>query len=137
LRQKDVLLVVLGRERQLCLRNAPFLSGGGRTGGRRSKKRVQKGGAVAVAAAGFYLLPVVVRTYAPRRETPILQVPLRYEHLSVISALTAQGRLLVQMRDYAYKGPAVVRFLKHLLRPMAGKLLVIWDGAPIHRSKTG
>jgi hypothetical protein len=26
-----------------------------------------------------------------------------------------------------------VRFLKHLLRPIPGKLLVIWDGSPIHR----
>jgi hypothetical protein len=26
-----------------------------------------------------------------------------------------------------------VRFLRHLLRHILGKLLVIWDGAPIHR----
>ncbi len=29
----------------------------------------------------------------------------------------------------------MVRFLRHLLRWIAGKLLVIWDGSPIHRSK--
>lgn len=33
----------------------------------------------------------------------------------------------------AFKGPDVVRFLKHLLRHITGRLLVIWDGAPIHR----
>src|SRR5215210_1931761 len=27
----------------------------------------------------------------------------------------------------------VVRFLKHLMRQIEGKLLVIWDGSPIHR----
>jgi hypothetical protein len=27
----------------------------------------------------------------------------------------------------------VVRFLKHLMRQIPGKLLVIWDGSPIHR----
>lgn len=27
----------------------------------------------------------------------------------------------------------MVRFLKHLLRHIPGKLLVLWDGSPIHR----
>lgn len=30
----------------------------------------------------------------------------------------------------------MARFLKHVLQPVPGKLLVIWDGAPIHRSRT-
>jgi transposase len=76
-----------------------------------------------------------VRTYAPRGQTPILRAPLNYEHLSVISALTESGRLLVQMQEVAYDGAAVVGFLRHLLRHIEGKLLIIWDGAPIHRSK--
>ena len=29
----------------------------------------------------------------------------------------------------------MVRFLKHALRQIPGKLLVIWDGSPIHRAK--
>jgi transposase len=29
----------------------------------------------------------------------------------------------------------VVRFLRHALRRISGKLLVIWDGSPIHRSR--
>jgi transposase len=28
-----------------------------------------------------------------------------------------------------------VRFLRHLLQHIAGKILVIWDGSPIHRSR--
>jgi transposase len=28
-----------------------------------------------------------------------------------------------------------VRFLRHLLRHLPGKLLVLWDGAPIHRGE--
>jgi transposase len=35
----------------------------------------------------------------------------------------------------AFKGEDVVRFLKHLLRQIAGKLLVVWDGSPIHRGR--
>ena len=41
--------------------------------------------------------------------------------------------MLVQERPY--KSPDIVRFLKHLLRHIPGKLLVIWDGAPIHRGQ--
>jgi transposase len=39
----------------------------------------------------------------------------------------------MQMQDHSYKGPDVVRFLKLLLAKIPGKLLVIWDGASIHR----
>lgn len=76
-----------------------------------------------------------MRTYAPRGQTPILRVPLTHDHLSVISAITPAGQLLMHSQDHAYKGPDVVRFLRHLLRHVAGKLLVIWDGSPIHRAQ--
>ena len=85
--------------------------------------------------SGFYLLPAVVRTYAPRGETPVLHVPLSYDHLSVISALTPDGQLLMHVQERAYKGPDVVCFLKHVRRHIPGKLLILWDGAPIHRSQ--
>ena len=38
-------------------------------------------------------------------------------------------------QDRAFKGEDVVRFLKHAPCQIAGKLLVIWDGSPIHRAK--
>lgn len=84
--------------------------------------------------SGFYLLPGVVRTYAPRGQTPVLRVPLTRDHLSVISAITLEEQLYLRVQEQAVRGPDVVRFLRHLLRHLPGKLLVIWDGAPIHRS---
>lgn len=78
---------------------------------------------------------MVVRTYAPMGQTPILRHLLTYDHLSVISAITAQGKLYTMAQDHSITGPDVVRFLKHLLRHIPGKLLVIWDGATIHRSR--
>jgi transposase len=81
------------------------------------------------------VIPAVVRTYAPRGETPILRAPLTRDHWSVIGGLTAEGRLLLQMQPQAFRGPAVVRFLEHLLRQIPGPLLVIWDAAPIHRAQ--
>lgn len=88
-----------------------------------------------VDEAGFYLLAGVVRTYAPRGQTPVLHVPLTRDHLSVISGITPAGRLLVRMQERAFKGPDIVRFLQHLRVQLGGRLLVIWDGLPAHKDE--
>lgn len=88
-----------------------------------------------VDESGFYLLPAVVRTYAPRGQPPVLHAPLTRDHLAVISGVTASGRLLVQVREQPFRGPTIADFLRHLARHIEGKLLVVWDGAPIHRAQ--
>ncbi len=90
---------------------------------------------VFVDQSGFRLLPSVVRTYAPIGQTPIIRRQQTHDHLSAMGAITPEGRLLLSLQEHAYKGPDVVRFLTHLLRQVPGKLLVIWDGAPIHRGQ--
>lgn len=88
-----------------------------------------------VDEAGFYLLPGRVRTYAPRGQTPVLRVPLSRDHLATISGITPDGRLFQLVREQALHGDDVVGFLRHLLRHIPGKLVVIWDGSPIHRAQ--
>ena len=85
--------------------------------------------------SGFYLLPMVVRTYAPVAKTPILKEHLTRDHLSAMSGITLDGRLYMLEQQRAFKGDDVVRFLKHLMRQIPGKLLIIWDGSPIHRGR--
>jgi hypothetical protein len=85
--------------------------------------------------SGFYLLPMAVRTWAPVGQTPVLRVKLTRDHLSAISGITPDGRLCMQIQDHAYDSQEVVRFLRLLLRKLKGKLLVIWDGSPIHRGQ--
>ena len=77
----------------------------------------------------------MVRTYAPRGQPPVLYVPLTRDHLAVISGSTEQGRLLVQLQARAFRGADVAGFLAHLVSHLRGQLLIIWDGAPIHRDK--
>jgi transposase len=77
----------------------------------------------------------VVRTYAPVAQRPILNEWPSHEHLSVMSGITLEGKLLTMEQERAFKGADVVRFLKHALPQIPGKLLVIWEGASIHRSK--
>jgi transposase len=85
--------------------------------------------------SGFYLLPMVVRTYAPVGKTPILKEKLTRDHLSAMSAITLEGKLYMMEQERSFKGEDAVRFLKHLMRQIPGKLLVIWDGSPIHRGR--
>jgi len=88
-----------------------------------------------VDESGFYLLPAAVRTYAPRGRTPVLRVPLSRDHLSVISGLSPDGRLVLMAQERALTGADVARFLRHLLEIIPEPLLIIWDGGPIHRAQ--
>lgn len=87
-----------------------------------------------VDEAALYLLPAVVRTYAPQGCTPVLQAPFSREHLSLIGGITPEGQLFQQALPHSVKGEDVVVFLKHLLRYL-DRILVVWDGLPAHRSK--
>jgi transposase len=78
---------------------------------------------------------MAVRTGAPCGQTPVLRVPLTRDHLSAISGITPDGRLFMQTQAHAYHSDDVVRFLWVLLRKIHGQLLVLWDGAPIHRGQ--
>lgn len=78
---------------------------------------------------------MVVRTYSPVGKTPVLKEKLTRDHLSAMSAITLEGKLYMTFQEQAFKGEDAVRFLKHLLRHIPGKLLVVWDGSPIHRGR--
>jgi transposase len=62
-------------------------------------------------------------------------VPLTRDHLSAISGITPEGRLFFRAQADAFRGPTVVAFLRQLARQVPGRLLVLWDGAPIHRAQ--
>jgi transposase len=83
--------------------------------------------------AGFYLLPGVVRTYAPEADTPILHEKQTRDHLSVMGGMTLAGKIYTLVRQESLNGLHSVEFLQHLLRVAGQRLLVIWDGSPIHR----
>jgi transposase len=107
-----------------------------RTLARDQKKAIAEGRTVVFAdQSGFYLLPGKVRTYAPVGQTPVIRAPLSRDHLSAMGGITPEGKLYLMVQERAYRGVDVVGFLKHLAWHITGKLLVLWDGAPIHRSR--
>jgi len=90
---------------------------------------------VFIDEAAFYLVPGLVKTYAPRGARPILKSAHSYDHLSVMSGITMSGKFYTLVESRALKSTDSVLFLKHLRRQTGDKLLVIWDGCPIHRKE--
>ncbi len=83
--------------------------------------------------SGFYLLPGLVRTYAPEARTPVLREKVTRDHLSAMGALTPAGKVYTLVRQESLNGLHTIEFLMHLRRVASPRLLVIWDGSPIHR----
>lgn len=109
---------------------------GGRRVASAQKKAIDEQRTVVwIDESGFALLAAVVRTYAPCGQTPILDAPLSWDHLSAIGALTLGGRWYMSIQARAFRSKDIVHFLKHLLRYIPGKLLVLWDQLPAHRGK--
>jgi len=102
---------------------------------RHQKKAEEEGRTlVFIDESAFYLLPAVVRTYAPRGKTPVLRHKLTREHLSAISGITPDGQLYMMVQDGSICSLDVIVFLQHLMEEVEGKLLIVWDGGAIHHS---
>ncbi len=83
--------------------------------------------------SGFYLLPGLVKTYAPEAQTPVIREKQTRDHLSVMGGMTPQGKVYTLVRQESLNGLHCIEFLEHLQRVAEERLLVIWDGSPIHR----
>jgi transposase len=83
--------------------------------------------------SGFYLLPGLVKTYAPEARTPVLREKQTRDHLSVMGGMTPAGGVYTLVRPESLNGLHTIEFLTHLRRVAGPRLLVIWDGSPIHR----
>ena len=98
------------------------------------KKASQQGRLIAfVDESGLSTRPTRVRTWAPQGQTPLLQETFNWKSLSIIGGLVLFN-FYFQIHNGSVKGPQVVDFLKHLQRHIPGRLLILWDGASIHRS---
>jgi transposase len=83
--------------------------------------------------SGCYPLPSVVRTSAPIGQTPIVHEWWTREPLSAISAISPAGKVDFHSQDGAINAGDVVACLAHLRREVSGRMLIMWDGAPMHR----
>lgn len=99
------------------------------------KARRQRRVIVFVDESGLSTRPHRVRTWAPRGQTPVLHETFNWKSLSLIAGLSL-WRFYFRIHAGSIKSPQVVEFLRGLQRHLKGrKLMVLWDGAPIHRSR--
>jgi len=87
-----------------------------------------------VDESGLSERPHRCRTWAPKGETPVLQYHFNWKVLSAMAGVT-WWNFYFRLFPGAIRAPQVAQFLRHLLRHLGGKLLVIWDGLPTHRSR--
>jgi transposase len=64
----------------------------------------------------------------------VLQYHFNWKLLSAMAGIT-WWRFYFRLFPGAIRGPQVIEFLTHLLAQLPGRLLVIWDGLPAHRSR--
>ena len=84
---------------------------------------------------GFALKGVRRQTWNTRGVTPLVRLPANWSKLSTIGAITSTGQFLQHTRPGSIRSTDVIRFLEHLLRHVAGQVVVVLDNAGIHRAK--
>ena len=75
-----------------------------------------------------------MKTWAPKGCTPVLQYSFNWKQLSLIAGVTF-WRFYFRFFAGSIKAPQLVMFLQALIQQIRGKLLIIWDGLPAHRSR--
>ncbi len=86
--------------------------------------------------------PLVRRTLAPSGKTPILKTKAAHrERVSATAALTVsprRHRLGLHWQTYPRQFVNATRaaeFLRYVLRHLPGRVVVVWDGGPMHKGE--
>ena len=65
---------------------------------------------------------------------PVLQYHFNWKTLSAMAGVT-WWNFYFRLFPGAIRSPQIIEFLSHLLRHIPGRLLIVWDGLPGHRSR--
>ena len=75
------------------------------------------------------------RSYGKRGRTPVIPGTGRRFGCNMVSALTNRGRLHFMVFRVRFTAEVFIGFLKRLIRQAKGKVFLIVDGHPVHRSR--
>lgn len=73
-------------------------------------------------------------SYALVGQTPVIRATGQRFGCNMISAITNKGALAFMVFEGKFKAPVFVAFLQRLLNQIAGKIYLIVDGHPVHKS---
>ena len=76
-----------------------------------------------------------VRGYAPRGQTPVLAVPARWTTLSMISAISPQGKVAFQIVEGSMDAERFIAFLTALIQNAPKKIYLVVDNLRVHHAK--
>jgi transposase len=74
------------------------------------------------------------RGYAPKGQTPVVLVPARRRSLSILSAITNQGKVRFMIFKGALRPPTLVAFMARLIRDARQKIFLILDNLNVHKA---
>jgi transposase len=75
-------------------------------------------------------------SYAPVGHTPVIRATGQRFGCNMISAITNKGALAFMVFQGKFKAPVFVEFMKRLLKQIDGRIYLIVDGHPVHKSGT-
>ena len=84
------------------------------------------------------MIPTRRRTWGPQGKTPIVRYNYRHDRISALAVVTVAPRrarmgLHVQFRQKNFTAEMVAKFLRQLLKQVRGPVVLLWDGAKIHK----
>jgi transposase len=90
--------------------------------------------------SGFSQRPSVVKSWAPKGQTPVVTLPFNWKRLSAIGALATKPsgrtvRSFLRVQEGTVRYPDVIVFLHSLHRHVRGRILVLWDRLRQHRAQ--
>jgi transposase len=76
-----------------------------------------------------------VRGFAPRGEKPVVNVVVKKSHVSMISAITNEGKVRFMMYQNAMNTDLLIKFMTRLIKDTGRKVFLILDNLPVHHGK--
>jgi transposase len=105
------------------------------------KALTQRTSVVFIDESGLLMAPLVRRTWAPRGQRPILKQRGKHrEKVSIAGALSwtpwrrrPLGLVYQTLVNEYFNNQKVASFLEVLMREIPERLIVVWDGGPMHK----
>lgn len=76
-----------------------------------------------------------VRGFAPKGQTPVVRIVAKKSHISMLSAITNQGKVRFMMYRDAMNSALLVKFMIRLIKDADRKVFLILDNLRAHHSK--